>query len=237
MIENYVFCLCFYKLQCKILLAITIFLSSHCIHPFNFHSVADGWLWWVEWGWWVTECAYCFPILMRWINEQSKEEQNQSDEALAGKNTKTGSPLQENLSSLDEQYSHILQWPYSTQQAAEQSSLNPRPCAPSQSNLPIPQWQQEAPLQPNSPNHPVQQGQPTVHLAQSTTPFWLPQQPSYHFPGVSVPATFQPFTSIATVNASWKPSSIVGRTTPRSQDQVPNLCYHFGPYPGFPGSI
>lgn len=90
-------------------------------------------------------------------------------------------------------------------------------------------------MQPNSPNHPVQQGQTTVHLTQSTTPFWLSQRPSYHCPGVSVPATFQPFTSVATVDASWQPSAIIGRTTPRNQDQVPNLCYHFGPYPGFPG--
>ncbi|XVF15360.1 hypothetical protein REPUB_Repub09cG0145500 [Reevesia pubescens] len=161
----------------------------------------------------------------------SKEEQNQSNEVLAAKNTKIGSPSQENLSSLNEHYSHILQ------PAAEQSSLNPRPCAPSQSTCPIPvsQWQQVAPLQPNSPNHPVQQGQPTAHLAQSATPFWQPQQPSYHFPGVSVPAQFQPFTSIATVDASWQPSAIIGGTNPRSQHQVPNLCYHFGPYPGFPG--
>ncbi|XVF17451.1 hypothetical protein REPUB_Repub10bG0123100 [Reevesia pubescens] len=163
----------------------------------------------------------------------SKEEQNQSNEALPAKNTKNGSPLQENLSFLNEQYSHILQWPYTTQQAAEQSSLNARFLAPSQSTLPthVSRWQQEAPLQPNSPNHPVQQGQPTVHLAHSTTPFWLPQQPSYHFPGVSAPAAFQPFTSIA----SWQPSAIIGGNTPRSQHQVPNLCYHSGPHPGFPG--
>ncbi|XVE86936.1 hypothetical protein DITRI_Ditri18aG0075200 [Diplodiscus trichospermus] len=169
-------------------------------------------------------------------NLLSKEEQNQSDKAHAAKKTKTGSPLQENLSSLNEQHSHILRWPYSTQQAAQQSSLNPRPCAPSQSTLHVPPLQQVATLQPNSPNHPVQQGQPTVHLAQLTTPFWLPQPPSYHFPGVSVPATFQPFTSIATVDASWRPSAIIGRMTPRSQDQVPTICYHSGPYPGFPGT-
>ncbi|XVE82991.1 hypothetical protein DITRI_Ditri16bG0050400 [Diplodiscus trichospermus] len=167
---------------------------------------------------------------------ESKEEQNRSNEALAS-NTKNGSPSQENLSSLNEQYSHILQWPYTTQQAAEQCSLNPRPCAPGQSTLPVlvSPWQQVAPMQPNSPNHPVQQGQPKVHLAQSATPFWLPQQPSYHFPGVSVPAAFQPFTSIATRGSSWQPSAVIGGSTPRSQQQVPNLCYHFGPYPGFLG--
>ncbi|XVF61434.1 hypothetical protein PTKIN_Ptkin08bG0129100 [Pterospermum kingtungense] len=166
----------------------------------------------------------------------SKEDHNQSNEAVVlAKNTKTGIPLQENLSSLNEQCSHIHQWPYSNQQAAEPSSLYPRPCAPSPSLLPIPRWQQVAPLQPNSPNHPVQQGQPAVNLAQSTTPFWPSQRPSYHYPGISVPATLQPFISIATVDASWQPSAIIGRTTPRSQDQVPNLCYHFGPYPGFPG--
>ncbi|XP_021274776.1 uncharacterized protein LOC110409667 [Herrania umbratica] len=161
----------------------------------------------------------------------SKEEQNQSNEALAAKNTKTGSPSEENLSSLNEQYPHILQWTCTTQHAAEQSSLNPRPCAPSL----VSRWQQVAPLQPNTPNHPILQGQPTLHLAQSTTPFWLPQRHSYHFPAVSVPATFQSFTSIPTVDASWQPSAITGGTISRSQQQVPNLCYHFGPYPGFPG--
>ncbi|KAK6237837.1 hypothetical protein QUC31_003306 [Theobroma cacao] len=157
----------------------------------------------------------------------SKEEQNQSNEALAAKNTKTGSPSEENLSSLNEQYPHILQWTCTTQHAAEQSSLNPRPCAPSL----VSRWQQVATLQPNTPNHPILQG----HLAQSTTPFWLPQRHSYQFPAVSVPATFQPFTSIPTVDASCQPSAIIGGTTSRSQQQVPNLCYHFGPYPGFPG--
>ncbi|TYG46217.1 hypothetical protein ES288_D11G238500v1 [Gossypium darwinii] len=160
----------------------------------------------------------------------SKEQQNQPNEALAAKVTKNGSSSQENLSSLNDQHSRILQWPYTTQQAAEQSSLNPRPCISSQTPpILASRPQQVAPLQSNFPNHLVQQGQPTVHLAPSTSPFWLPQRPSYHFPPVSVPATFQPFT------ASWQPSPLIGGTSPRSQHQVPNIGYHFSPYPSFPG--
>ncbi|MBA0618360.1 hypothetical protein Godav_027721 [Gossypium davidsonii] len=160
----------------------------------------------------------------------SKEQQNQPNEALAAKVTKNGSSSQENLSSLNDQHSRILQWPYTTQQAAEQSSLNPRPCISSQTPpILASRPQQVAPLQSNFPNHLVQQGQPTVHLSPSTSPFWLPQRPSYHFPAVSVPATFQPFT------ASWQPSPLIGGTSPRSQHQVPNIGYHFSPYPSFPG--
>ncbi|OMO56370.1 hypothetical protein CCACVL1_26591 [Corchorus capsularis] len=150
-----------------------------------------------------------------------KEDENQSKEALAAKNTITDSLSEEDLSSFNEQYQHnnILQWTCSkpTQNAAEQASLNPSP------------WQQVASLQPNSSNHLVHQSQPTLHLAQSNTPFWLQQRPSFPFP-----ATFQPFTSITTVDGSWQPSAILGGTTSRSQQQVP-ICYHYGPYPGFPG--
>ncbi|TYJ10749.1 hypothetical protein E1A91_A11G229100v1 [Gossypium mustelinum] len=160
----------------------------------------------------------------------SKEQQNQPNEALAAKVTKNGSSSQENLSSLNDQRSRILQWPYSTQKAAEQSSLNPRPCISSQTPpILASQPQQVAPLQSNFPHHLVQQGQPTVHLAPSTSPLWLPQRPSYHFPAVSVPATFQPLT------ASWQPSPLIGGTSPRSQHEVPNIGYHFSPFPSFPG--
>ncbi|OMP01733.1 hypothetical protein COLO4_11651 [Corchorus olitorius] len=161
-----------------------------------------------------------------------KEDENQSKEALAAKNTITDSLSEENLSSFNEQYpNNILQWTYTktTQNATEQASLNPRPCAPSP-------WQQVTPLQPNSSNHLAQQGQPTLHLAQSNTPFWLQHRPSFPFPAVNAPAaaTFQPFTSITTVDGSWQPPAIIGGTTSRNQQQVP-ICYHYGPYPGFPG--
>ncbi|GMJ03883.1 hypothetical protein HRI_004057500 [Hibiscus trionum] len=161
----------------------------------------------------------------------SKGEQNQPDETLAAKVTKNGSSLQDH-SSLNDRYSNILQWPYTTQQAAEQSSLDITSPTPS---ILASRSQQVAPLQPNSHYHPVQQGQPAVHLAPSTSPFWPPQRPSFQFPAVTVPATFQPFTSMAAVGTDWQPSPMIGGTPPRSQHQVPNICYHFGPYPGFPG--
>ncbi|KAL4333250.1 hypothetical protein GQ457_07G005340 [Hibiscus cannabinus] len=107
--------------------------------------------------------------------------------------------------------------------AAEQSSFN----ITSRS-------QKAAPLQPNSPHHPVQQGQPAVHLAPSTSPFWLPQRPSCQFPAVTLPATFQPFTSMAAVGTNWQTSPTNGGTSQGSQHQVPNIYYHFSPYPGFP---
>ncbi|KAK8498947.1 hypothetical protein V6N13_028969 [Hibiscus sabdariffa] len=160
----------------------------------------------------------------------SKEEQNGSDETLAAKVTKNGNSSQD-PSSLNDRYWHILQGPYTTQQAAEQSSFNITSQIPPVAS----RSQQAAPLQPNSPYHPVQQGQPAVHLAPSTSPFWLPQRPSYQFPTVTLPATFQPFASMAAVGTNWQPSPTNGGASQGSQHQVPNICYHFSPYPGFPG--
>ncbi|GLU20189.1 hypothetical protein SLE2022_364000 [Rubroshorea leprosula] len=164
----------------------------------------------------------------------SKEEEN----GTKVKNAKISSPSHNNAFPPDQHYPQTLQGPYGSQYYAEQSVLNSRSGAPSQSAPPINlnQWQQAPALQPNANNHPVLQGQPTLRLAQSNTPFWLPQRSGYQVAGVNVPGTFQPFAPAATIDACWQASTVIGGNSLRNQLQVPNLCYHVGyPYSGLPG--
>lgn len=144
--------------------------------------------------------------------------------AFAAKNAVTSSPSQENLSSLGQQYPSIIQWPYTPQQAVEQSTQTPSPVI-------LSRYQQL----PHQPPYPLQT---TPHLAQSTTPFWLPQRPGYHFTN-NPPAPFQPLTPIGTADANWQVSTLNGGgPSSKNQQQMPGFCYHIGyPYPGFPGKF
>eukprot|EP00261_Vitis_vinifera_P017693 XP_010647477.1 PREDICTED: uncharacterized protein LOC104878599 [Vitis vinifera] len=161
----------------------------------------------------------------------SKEEQNQSGVAFAAKNAVTSSPSHENASSLSQQYPSIMQWPYTPQHAAEQSLIS-RPSIPTQAPSPVilSRYQQLPHQQP----YPIQ---PPPHLAQSTTPFWLPQRPGYHFSSTNTPASYQPLTPLGTADANWQVSTLNGGgTSSNNQQQMPGFCYHIGyPYPGFPG--
>lgn len=165
--------------------------------------------------------------------EQSKEEQNQSGVAFAAKNAVTSSPSHENASSLSQQYPSIMQWPYTPQHAAEQSLIS-RPSIPTQAPSPVilSRYQQLPHQQP----YPIQ---PPPHLAQSTTPFWLPQRPGYHFSSTNTPASYQPLTPLGTADANWQVSTLNGGgTSSNNQQQMPGFCYHIGyPYPGFPGNF
>lgn len=145
--------------------------------------------------------------------------------ALDGKNDKTDSRSHEKANSMNLQYPPVHQWPYTPQQVESPSLIVPNRC------------QQLSHLQPNPVRNQVQQGQPPLHLAQSTVPFWLLPRTSYQVSGVNMPATFQTFTPMGTINGSWQAPAVIGVNSSRNQPQVPNLCYPVGyPYPGFPGS-
>lgn len=156
-----------------------------------------------------------------------KEEEN----GIKRKNTKTCSPLHDNVSVRDQLYPQTLQGPYTSQCSAEQPVLISRPHAPFAT-----QWQQSPALQKNANDHPIQHGQPTLHLAQSNPPFWMPQRPGYQLAGVNAPGNFQPFNPVATVDPCCQASAMLGGNPSRSQLPVPNLCYHVNhPYSGFSG--
>lgn len=123
------------------------------------------------------------------------------------------------------QYPPVHQWPYTPQQVESPSLIVPNRC------------QQLSHLQPNPVRNQVQQGHPPLHLAQSTVPFWLPPRTGYQVSGVNMPATFQTFTPLGTINGSWQAPAMTGVNSSSNQPQVPNLCYPVGyPYTGFPGS-
>ncbi|KAL5755180.1 hypothetical protein ACOSP7_023400 [Xanthoceras sorbifolium] len=168
------------------------------------------------------------------------EEQNTSNLALDAKNTKTGSSSLGNANLVNQQYPPVLQWPYIPQNVEQSSSLSSGPCVSIQSPSPIVvSTRQQLPHpQPNPTSNQVQQGPPPpLHVAQSAMPFWLPSRPGYQSPAVNVPATFQTFTPLGTINANWQASAVIGGVTSSSnQPQVSNLCYPVGyPHPGFPG--
>ncbi|KAH9712473.1 hypothetical protein KPL71_020065 [Citrus sinensis] len=155
----------------------------------------------------------------------SNAEQNTPNVALDGKNDKTDSRSHEKANSMNLQYPPVHQWPYTPQQVESPSLIVPNRC------------EQLSHLQPNPVRNQVQQGQPPLHLAQSTVPFWLPPRTGYQVSGVNMPATFQTFTPMGTINGSWQAPAVIGVNSSSNQPQVPNLCYPVGyPYPGFPGS-
>ncbi|KDO78781.1 hypothetical protein CISIN_1g039139mg, partial [Citrus sinensis] len=154
----------------------------------------------------------------------SNAEQNTPNVALDGKNDKTDSRSHEKANSMNLQYPPVHQWPYTPQQVESPSLIVPNRC------------EQLSHLQPNPVRNQVQQGQPPLHLAQSTVPFWLPPRTGYQVSGVNMPATFQTFTPMGTINGSWQAPAMTGVNSSSNQPQVPNLCYPVGyPYPGFPG--
>ncbi|KAH9664112.1 hypothetical protein KPL70_019911 [Citrus sinensis] len=154
----------------------------------------------------------------------SNAEQNTPNVALDGKNDKTDSRSHEKANSMNLQYPPVHQWPYTPQQVESPSLIVPNRC------------QQLSHLQPNPVRNQVQQGHPPLHLAQSTVPFWLPPRTGYQVSGVNMPATFQTFTPLGTINGSWQAPAMTGVNSSSNQPQVPNLCYPVGyPYTGFPG--
>lgn len=154
----------------------------------------------------------------------SNAEQIAPNVALDGKNDKTVSCSHEKADCMNLHYPPVRQWPYTRQQVESPSLIVPNRC------------QQLSHLQPNPVSNQVQQGQPPLHLAESTVPFWLPSQPGYQVSGVNMPATFQTFTPLGTMNGSWQGPAVIGVNSSSNQPQVPNLCYPVGyPYPGFPG--
>ncbi|KAA8531509.1 hypothetical protein F0562_006138 [Nyssa sinensis] len=162
-----------------------------------------------------------------------KEDQNQPG---GGKNATIGSSSHENAPSLNQQFQPIVQWPYTTQPAVEQSPLISKPCIPDQSASPIilSMWQQSQHQQPNPTAQQFQQNQPPPHLVQSAMPFWLPQRPAYHLAGTNVPCSYNPFTPVGTSDVNWQGPSITGGgISAINQPQIPSFCYHVGyPYPG-----
>ncbi|KAH7520362.1 uncharacterized protein LOC107424980 [Ziziphus jujuba] len=167
----------------------------------------------------------------------SKENQNQQNATAAAKNTKNGSPSNDNALSENQQFPSIVQWPFTPQNAVEQSQLTSRPSIPTQSSSPIivNRWHFSQ-QQQNQTNHPVQQGQLPTNYAQATPPLWLPHRPSHPMPGVNAPSTFPPFTPLGMTEISWQAPAVAGGTASTNQPQGPNFCYPTGyTYPGFPG--
>ncbi|KAK0605727.1 hypothetical protein LWI29_030089 [Acer saccharum] len=139
---------------------------------------------------------------------KSNEEQNTSNLALDAKNAKTDRFSHGNETLVNQQYPPVLQWPHLPQNVEQSSLLSSGPCV--------------------STGNQVQQGMP----------FWLPPRPGYQSTAVNVPANFQTFTPLGTINANWQqsPAVIGGVTSSSNQPQVSNLCYPVGyPHPGFPG--
>ncbi|KAI9165585.1 hypothetical protein LWI28_016928 [Acer negundo] len=120
---------------------------------------------------------------------------------------------------VNQQYPPVLQWPHLPQNVEKSSLLSSGPCVSTSNQV------QQAPP-------------PPPHVAQSAMPFWLPPRPGYQSTAVNVPANFQTFTPLGTINANWQqsPAVIGGVTSSSNQPQVSNLCYPVGyPHPGFPG--
>ncbi|KAK2656720.1 hypothetical protein Ddye_009772 [Dipteronia dyeriana] len=150
---------------------------------------------------------------------KSNEEQNTSNLALDSKSTKTDNSSHGNETLVNQQYPPVLQWPHMPQNVEHFSPLSSVPCV--------------------STSNQVQHGPPPPpHVAQSAMPFWLPPRPGYQSTAVNVPANFQTFTPLGTINANWQqsPAVIGGLTSSSNQPQVSNICYPVGyPQPGFPG--
>ncbi|KAJ9170495.1 hypothetical protein P3X46_018600 [Hevea brasiliensis] len=148
-----------------------------------------------------------------------KEEQNQSTVAFATKSMGATNPSHDDAPSLNQQSPSILQWPCcpcTPQINGERPSSSSKPCVSAQSpSIAVSQWHQLPHLPLNPASH---QGHALPHLAQSTTPFWLPQRPGYYMPGVNAP------------HAS---GLVGGGTSSKDHNQFPDFCYQVG-Y-AFPG--
>lgn len=159
--------------------------------------------------------------------------------AQVAKNTKTGSPSTDNASSENQHFPSIFQWPFTPQNAVEQSQLTSRPSIATQSSSPIiiSRWN-FPPQQQNQTNHQVQQGQLPTNYTQATPPLWLPHRPSHPLPGVNSPSTFPPFIPLGMTEISWQAPAVGGGTVSTNQPQAANFCYPVGyTYPGFPGKL
>lgn len=157
--------------------------------------------------------------------------------AQAAKSTKYGSPSNDNASSENQQVPPAFQWPFTPQNAVEQSQLTSRPSIATQSSPPITisRWD-FPPLQQNQTNHQVQQGQLPTSYAQA--PLWLPHRPGHPLPGLHAPSTFLPFIPLGTTEITWQAPAVAAGSASANQTQAANFCYPVGcTYPGFPGEL
>lgn len=172
--------------------------------------------------------------------KQNKDDQDEHNVARFGKNIKTCSPSNDNTTLENNQHPPVVQWPYTPQNAVDQSPLASKPHIPTQSPSPIiiSQWHFPHQQQQSLPNHQVQQGQFPLNYTQSTPQFWLPQRTGHAFPVMNAPATFPPFVPFGATEVTWQAPGVGGGNVPTAQPQVPNLCYPFGySFPGFPGKL